>query len=157
MKTRYVLIAAFAAAVMLTSAAAALPGAAKQRVVITSKGTETTQVAPFMLSPLQPGAVRRDSGTEVASWRERAVLRSGQRVSITEVTATYKGKRGNLVVRSRIDWVDANNGYHVGTSTWKVIGGTGQYANVTGGGRGGHVYLDSGPWSGRYEGFLTLP
>jgi hypothetical protein len=157
MKTRYVLLIGVIAGVTLTSVAAAAPETAKQRIAITTKGNETTQVAPFVLSPLQSGAVKRDSGKEIAKWSERVVMRDGQRVSVTEVRATYEGKLGNLVIRSRIDWVEASDGYHVGTSTWKVVRGTGQYAKLGGSGRGGHVYLDSGPWSGRYEGFLTLP
>lgn len=61
------------------------------------------------------------------------------------------------MIRSRIEYVAAANGYHVGTGTWKVVPGTGQCAQITGGGRRGDVYLDRGPWSGRNEGFLTLP
>jgi hypothetical protein len=85
-------------------------------------------------------------------------MREGQRVAIYDsIVETLKGKRGSLVIRSRIEYVDAGNGYHVGTGTWKVARGTGQYAQITGGGRRGDVYLDRGPWSGRNEGFLTLP
>src|SRR6266705_1861045 len=68
-----------------------------------------------------------------------------------------KGKAGSLVIRYRTEYVDAGNGYHVGTGTWKVVRGTGQYAGITGGGRSGAVTLDRGPWSSRAEGFLTLP
>ena len=83
-------------------------------------------------------------------------MREGQRVAIYDsVVETLTGKRGTLVIRSRIDWVEAGSGYHIGTGTWKVMRGTGQYARTAGGGRRGDVYLDSGPWSGRNEGFLA--
>jgi hypothetical protein len=89
---------------------------------------------------------------------ERVVMREGQRVAIYDsIVETFKGKRGTLVIRSRIEYVEAGSGYHVGTGTWKVVRGTGQYARIAGGGRRGDVYLDSGPWSGRTEGFFTLP
>ena len=85
-------------------------------------------------------------------------MRGGDRVAIYDpIVETFKGKRGSLVIRSRIEYVDAGNRYHVGTGTWKVVRGTGQYARINGGGRRGDVYLDRGPWSGRNEGFLTLP
>jgi hypothetical protein len=61
------------------------------------------------------------------------------------------------VIRYRDEYVDGGNGYHVGTGTWKVVRGTGQYAHLTGGGRTGNVSLDRGPWSSRNEGFFTLP
>jgi hypothetical protein len=59
------------------------------------------------------------------------------------------------VIRYRSEYVDAGNGYHVGTGTWKVVRGTGQYAKITGGGRSGNVWLEGG-WSSRDEGFLTV-
>jgi hypothetical protein len=157
MNTRHAVLVALAAAVALTSVAAAGPAAAKQRVAITTEGTQTTNASPFVLSPLTAGALKHDSGTEIADWRERLVMRDGQRITIAFGTSTYKGRQGNLTTRFRIEWVEAGNGYHVGAGTWKVVRGTGQYAQITGGGRGGHVYLDSGPWSGRAEGFLVLP
>ena len=62
------------------------------------------------------------------------------------------------MIRYRSEWVEAGNGYHVATGTWKVVRGTGQYAGVTGGGRGATVWLEStDDWSSRMEGFLTLP
>jgi hypothetical protein len=78
-------------------------------------------------------------------------MRQGQRVSIYEGPATLKGKRRTLVVHYRSEWVDGGNGYNVGTGTWKVLRGTGQYAHVTGGGRTGNVWLERGRWSSRDE------
>jgi hypothetical protein len=60
-------------------------------------------------------------------------------------------------MRYHSEYLDAGNGYHVGTGTWKVVRGTGQYAQITGGGRSGTVTLDRGPWSSRLEGVLALP
>jgi len=61
------------------------------------------------------------------------------------------------VTRCLAEYVDAGNRYHVGTDTWQVVRETGQYAQITGGGRGGRVFLDRGPWSSRAEGILILP
>ena len=81
-------------------------------------------------------------------------MRDGQSVQIQDYVTTRKGKRGSFVVRARIEYVEAGNGYRVGTNTSKFVRGTGQYARLTGGGRGGDVNTD-GRWSDRYEGFLT--
>jgi hypothetical protein len=158
MKAPHAVLVVLAAAVTLTSVAAAGSDAAKQRVAITSQAAKTTEVSPFVLTPLQSGPLKRDSGTMTGSIpAERVVMRAGQRVSIYEGVVTLKGKRGSLVTRYRSEYVDGGNGYHVGTGTWKVVRGTGQYARITGGGRSGHVWLDRGPWSSRDEGFLTVP
>jgi hypothetical protein len=159
MKARHAVLVAIATAGTLASIAAARPLAAKQGVMITSQAAKPTSTAPFVLTPLQPGALKRDSGTESCTWKgPHIVMREGQKAEIYDpVVCTDKGSRGSLTIRSRIEWVDAGSGYHVGAGTWKVVRGTGQYAGVTGGGRSGGVWLDRGPWSGRSEGFLTLP
>jgi hypothetical protein len=157
MKTFSLCLAALAVAATLTAIAAAGSDAAKQRVVITSQGSRTTQVSPFVLTPLQAGALKRDSGTQTASSSSgRTVMREGQRVEIYDSVGTLKGKLGSLVIRYRIEYVDGRSGYHVGTGSWKVARGTGQYAQITGAGRSGTVWLDRGP-SSRSEGFLTSP
>jgi hypothetical protein len=158
MKARHAMLIALAAAVMLASAAAAGPDAARQRVMFTTQAAQTTPASRAVLTPLQAGAVKPDSGTAFGAIpRERVVKRDGQSVSVYEGVSTFEGKRGTIVTRYRSEYVEAGNGYHVGTGTWKVVRGTGQYAGITGGGRAGHVWLDSGPWSSRDEGFLTLP
>jgi hypothetical protein len=125
-------------------------------VVITSQASHTTQASPFVLTPLQAGALKRDSGTQTAgSSSGRSVMREGQRVEIYDSVGTLKGKLGSLVIRYRTEYVDGGNGYHVGTGTWKILRGTGHYAQITGGGRSGTVWLDRGPWSSRSEGFHT--
>ena len=159
MNVRNAVVAALAAAVTLTGVASAATHAARQRVAITSQAAKTTHVSPFVFHPLQPGPLKHDSGTMIATFgTERVVRREGQDVSIFEgVTATLKGKRGSLLIHYRNEYVDGGNGYHVGTGTWKIVRGTGQYAHVTGGGRTGNVWLDRGPWSSRDEGIVTLP
>ena len=157
MRAMQAILVALVAAIILTSVAAAGPEAAKQRVVITSGASQTTQVAPFVLTPLQAGALKRDSGTLTATASGRTVMRDGQKIEIYVNVGTYKGKLGSLVTRHRTEYVDGGNGYHVGIGTWKVVRGTGQYAQITGGGRSGTVWLDRGPWSFRSDGFLTVP
>jgi hypothetical protein len=159
MKAGHAVLVAIVAAVSLTSVAAAGPQTAKQRVAITTQAAKTTTVSPFVLTPLETGALKPDSGKVTApSSSERIVMRDGQKVSIYEGLGTYKGKLGSLVIRARSEWVEAGNGYHVAIDTWKVVRGTGQYAGVTGGGRGGSVWHErTDHWSSHVEGFLTLP
>jgi hypothetical protein len=153
------------ATVTLTSGAepdsdAAKQPVAKQGMTIVSTGVQNASGAgDFVLTPLEPGALTRDSGTVSAGWSEHVVTRDGQRVAIERGVETFEGRQGNLEIRFRIEWVDAGSAYHAGTGTWKVVGGTGQYDQVAGGGRSGHMWRDRGrgPWSGRADGFLTVP
>jgi hypothetical protein len=157
MSARLTVLAVLVAAVTLTSVAAAGPAGAKQQVAITSNGVlNATAFGEFVFTPLQAGALKRDTGTETSQWSERVVMRDGQQVRVQNYITTRKGKRGSFVVRSRMEYVDAGNGYLAGTNTWKFVRGTGQYAEITGGGRGGDV-VHSPRWSDHYEGFLTAP
>ena len=158
MKARHAMLIALTAAFVLTSVAAAGSDAARQRVVITTQAAQTTNVSPFVLITLN-GSFKGDSGKMIGdSSSGGRTMREGQEVSINEGPATLKGKRGTLVFRYRQEWVEAGNGYHVATVTWKVVRGTGQYAGVTGGGRGATVWFErTDDWSSRMEGFLTLP
>ena len=93
------------------------------------------QTPPDSSSPYGRDA---SSATQGRKWSsERRARRDAwrQRVSIYDsIVETFKGKRGTLVIRSRIEYVEAGSGYHVGTGTWKVVRGTGQYARIAGGG-----------------------
>ncbi len=164
MKARVVALVALAAAVTLTSVAAAGPAAAKQRVAIDMK---LWPQKTFVLTPLRAGPLKSDSGTishNFLSIPGRDVMRDGQKVTIYDGgVATFTGKRGTLTTRNRNEWVDfardangdgQNDG--IGIGTWKVVRGTGQYAGIVGKGRFGHIGLGS-PWYARYEGFLTSP
>src|SRR3954452_3395735 len=121
MKAKGAVLVVLAAAVTLTAAASAGPQAARQRVAITSQAAKTTHVSAVVLTPLQPGPLKRDSGKLTATFgTQRAVMREGQEVTIFEGgRATLKGKRGSLVIRYRDEYVDSGNGYSVGTGTWR--------------------------------------
>ena len=67
-------------------------------------------------------------------------MRDGQAIDINDPQMTLTGKRGTLVARNQIGWVDLPDGWAVFTGTWKVIRGTGDYAGLSGGGRGAGVY-----------------
>ena len=164
MKARVVALVALAAAVTLTSVAAAGLDAAKQRVAIDLK---LWPQKTFVFTPLQAGSLKPDSGTishNFLSIPGRDVMRDGQKVTIYDGgVATLTGKRVTLTTRDRNEWVhlerDGNGDGEndaIAIGTWKVVRGTGQYAGIAGKGRGGHVGLGS-PWYARYEGFLTLP
>jgi hypothetical protein len=157
MKARLVTIVVLAAAVTLTSVAAAGPEAAKQRVVINMK---IFPQKTFKLTALTAGSLLVDSGTISSNWTSiqgRNVMRDGQRVTIYNgAVTTLTGKRGSLTIRDRNEWVDVGNGDSIGIGTWKVVRGTGQYAGIVGKGRNGHAGLGN-PWYARYEGFLTVP
>ena len=159
MKARYAVLVAIAAAVTVTSVGAAAPEAAKQRVTITAGGAwNSTSFGKFVLTPLRAGALKPDSGTETATWTTRDVTRDGQKVVISISVTTLEGKRGTLVIRQRVEGVGAGNGYEAAIGTWKVVRGTGQYAQVTGGGGAGWVTAArTRTWSESQEGFLTVP
>ena len=147
------LAAALAAAgLTLTTAAAAEPTAGKQRVAIQSKGTNPFS---FVLTPLTPGKLARDSGS--TSWSEpatRVVIRDGQRIQVATVVGTFVGERGSLEARFHIEWTKAGNEFTAGTGTWRIVGGSGAYDGLRGGGRHAHVWLPGGKITLRAEGLL---
>ncbi len=158
MKARLVTLVALAAAVTLAAVAAAGPDAAKQRVAISMKNPGN---GTFVLRPLQPGTLKRDSGrVSLMKDGSTAVMREGQSVHIVRSTYTLKGKRGTMSIRERLEFVGVSNekvpGFDftpgVGIGTWNVVGGTGAYAKITGGGRSGQ---QGHPWLAQQEGFLT--
>jgi hypothetical protein len=160
MKARLVTVVALAAAVTLTAVAAAGPAAAKQRVAINMKDPDN---GTFVLTPLQAGTLKRDSGKVTLVYNDpTTVMREGQRIDVYRNTYALMGKRGSLSIRERTEFVSVSNekvpGFDftpgVGTGTWKVVGGTGAYAKVTGGGRSGH---QGHPWLVRQEGLLAVP
>ncbi len=139
-----------AAAVTVAAVAAAGPVAAKQRVAIqeNEKG--------FVLTPLTPGAIERDTGTATfCCWTVRSTVQDGQEVVINNPQMTLTGKRGTLVARNQIGWIDVPDGLAIMTGTWKIISGTGAYAGLVGGGRGAGVQLANGNTKAQFEGFLN--
>jgi hypothetical protein len=151
-KTRAATLVLLAAAVTAVPVASGTSRASTQRVALTAK----TGVDQFVLTPLGPGPLGFDSGgVNWCCWSQRSLVRDGQSVEINDPRATFTGRRGTFVVRFRIEWLDAGNGYAIGISTWKVVRGTGAYASVTGGGRGASSWLPRGPVSFQAEGFLV--
>jgi hypothetical protein len=145
-----VTLVALVAAITLTSVAAAGSDGGKQRIVIASKlYPERT----FVFTPSTAGALKRDSG--------RASAEGGDTGDST--TFTFKGRRGTLVIRElRTEWVDVLDDEVNGVvpavviTRWNVVRGTGQYANVIGGGRSAQAGLGN-VWYARQEGYLKSP
>jgi hypothetical protein len=116
-----------------------------------------------VLIRVRAGVLERDAGIArivFGAWDQ--VMREGQGVEILRAIFTFEGKRGSLTIRERTEWVDAGvdaGGPSVATGTWKVVRGTGQYAQVVGGGWSAHSGLSgrAHPWYARQEGLLTLP
>jgi hypothetical protein len=153
MSTKLIALAVVAAsAVTLSAAAAAGPPAKKQRVTITAaKGNDDA----FVLKPVATGAISGDSGSVGwCCWSERFVMRNGQRIEINDPVETLVGKHGTLVLRVRIEWVNAGNSYTVGTGTWRVVRGTGAYKGVRGSGRQAALWSADTVLSFRSEGYL---
>jgi hypothetical protein len=148
-----------AAAVVVTSVAAAGPAVTKQRVAITIKGLPN---GSFVLTTFKSGALKRDAGTAGISYGSpRVVVRDGQKIEIYSGSYTFDGRRGSLTVRERNEWRDTGSDGNgdgstdgVAVGTWKVVRGTGGYAGVTGGGGSAHAGLGN-PWNARLEGFLA--
>ena len=110
----------------------------------------------FVLTPLTSGAIKPDTGTATfCCWSSRHIVRDGEAIEVNDPQMTLTGKRGTLVARNRIEWVDIPDGWAVFTGTWKVIRGTGDYAGLSGGGRGASVTLRDGSEKTRFEGFLS--
>ena len=163
MKGKYIVLLTLAAGlVVLTSVATAHPSAKKQRVQITQSGpAHPGSVTKFVLFALSAGPLESDSGTVTGPGpaNQRTVTRYGQPAQIVTWVSTQKGKHGSFVVRARIEHIDAGNGFHIGTGTWKFVRGTGAYAGLTGGGRVANAWISFGSngLSERWDGFLTLP
>ena len=137
---------------MLTAVASAGSAVAKQRVSIQVKSGKLG----FVLTPITPGAIKPDTGTSsFCCWTQRFTTRDGQTVEINNPQMTLTGKRGTLVARNQIGWIDVPDGVAVFTGTWKVISGTGAYAGLAGGGRGAGVQLANGNTKAQFEGFLN--
>ena len=102
MKVRHAVLVAVAAAVTLSSVAAAGTEATKQRVAITIKGLPN---GSFALTSFKAGPLKRDSGTVSISYGSpRVVIRDGQRLDIFSGVYTFDGRRGSLTVRERNEW-----------------------------------------------------
>jgi hypothetical protein len=109
----------------------------------------------LQLSLSSAGSVVRDAGT--VAWSaadERSVTRGGQRVRVWTGSGRFTGRRGELTLRFRWEWLDAGRGYEAGVGTWRVVAGTGSYAALRGNGRSAAVWLPQGPVASRVDGFV---
>lgn len=145
-------IAVAALAVTATFALAALADAAptsNQRVAVESTANG------FVLIPLVPGALRRDSGTDRWTYSGQHATRDGQDITINEGDGSLVGKRGTIKAHFRNEWVEAGHRYSVSTGRWTITGGTGDYSSLTGRGRSGGVAIDGRPINWRWEGVVA--
>jgi hypothetical protein len=109
------------------------PTSAQQRIAITSPNGNSNA---FVLTPLTPGPIVRDSGTASnCCITPRFIHRDGQSIEIDNPTKSFIGRRGTFVWRAQIEWVNLDHGYSVGTGTWKIVLGTGAYKHLEGHGR----------------------
>jgi hypothetical protein len=154
MRRKLTAIAVLAAtAVTLVAVAAAGPVAAKQRVSIELKGNVNES---FVLTPLTSGALKSDTGVASSCCcSSRHIMRDGLAIEVNDPQLTLKGKGGTLVLRNQIEWVDIPDSWAVFAATWKIVSGTGVYAKLSGGGRGGGVQLLNGTTKSTFEGFVS--
>ena len=152
MSRKLIAVAAVLAAIVgtVTAIAAAGPASAKQRVTIDVRASR------FVLTPLTSGAVQPDSGTATyCCWSELHVVRDGQVLDLNNPQMTLVGKRGTIVGRNRIVWMDIPDGSAVFTGTWKVVRATGDYAGLVGGGLTAGLSLANGKTKERLTGVLS--
>jgi len=134
---------------MLATVAAARPVSAKQRVSIEQKGNS------FVLTPSSSGQIQPDKGAfDACCWTTRHVVVAGQRLDVNDPHLTLTGANGTLKLRNRIEWVDVPGHLGIFTGRWKVVGGTGVYAGLSGGGRVAGVQTAGGYARARLFGFL---
>lgn len=158
MRTKLTAIAALAAAAAtLAAVAAAGPVASRERIAFQVHSCNGDPCS-FVLTPLTAGSVRADSGTVAwCCWTRRFVTRGGQKVEVdSPVLGTFTGKQGTIKVSQQIEWVDIPDGYSISTGTWKVVGGTGAYAGLTGGGLHAGIGLPDGSAKFRDDGLVSL-
>jgi len=151
MRKALILVAVLAVtAATLVTAAAARTAASSERVLIERSG------GSFVLMPTSTGAIGRDTGTfSACCWSTRHAVVAGQRLEVNDPHLTLTGANGTLNLRNRIEWVDVPDGWGIFTGTWKVVGGTGAYAGVSGHGRVEGVSTAGGYTRANLFGFLT--
>lgn len=138
-----------AAAAVLVAVASARPTSAKQRVSIANTGNS------FVLRPTSAGPVKSDKGAlDACCWTTRHVVLAGERLDVNDPHLTLTGRNGTLKLRNRIVWVDVPGGLSIFIGTWKVVGGTGAYAGLSGHGRVEGVATIGGQDKARLFGFL---
>ena len=150
MRKTLIAAATLATAAVLVTVAAARPGSTTQRLSIMEKGGQ------FVLTPTSSGAIQHDSGAfSSCCWTTRHVVRAGRRLDLDNPLLTLTGKNGTLKLRNHIIWVDVPDQWSIFTGTWKVVGGTGAYAGLSGHGRVAAAYSPSGVDRVQFFGFLS--
>jgi hypothetical protein len=154
MRTKFLALGVLVAAVAaVAAAAAAAPVSGKQRIQIESKGSNTES---FVLSPRTTGSIQPDKGEiTYCCWTTRHVVSAGETLVVNDPHVTLTGANGTLRLRNRIVWVGLPDGWSTFSGTWKVVGGTGTYAGLTGRGRVVGAAKPSGYDRTQYFGFLT--
>lgn len=141
--------AVLATGAMLATVAAARPVSAKQRVSIEQRGSS------FVLTPNSSGAIKPDRGPFAACcWTSRHIVVAGERLEINDPHLTLTGANGTVKLHNRIEWINVPGGLGVFTGTWKIVGGTGVYAGLSGGGRVVGVQTGEGYARAQLFGFL---
>lgn len=132
-KTLTAAVALVALGAAFAAVAAGGTDSSKQRVRIDLKGPDGNT---FVLRPMSHGRVQPDNGSSLfCCWRSWSVTRAGAKLEVTNPRVTLFGRQGTLTIRERIEWVDLPDDWSVQTGTWKVVGGTGPYAGLSGRGR----------------------
>jgi hypothetical protein len=140
----------FAAAIACAAAGAGTSATKKQIAITITPASET-----FQLSLSSAGSVVRDAGNVIwTTAHQRILTRDGQRVRVWTGTGRFVGKRGQLVMRLRWEWLNAGRDYEAGIGTWSVTNTTGSYAALNGSGKGAAVWLPGRPVASRLDGFV---
>src|SRR5215471_8995816 len=133
---RKTLIAGVALVTMAAAFAAVAAGgthsaAQRVRIEVTGSGPFT-----FVLRPMSTGKIQHDSGpVTFCCWRSWKITRAGAKLEVTNPLLTLVGTQGTLKIRNQIEWVGLPGDWSVWNGTWKVVGGTGAYAGLSGHGR----------------------
>ena len=162
MKWRRPGVALVIAAVGLAAAASGASGhvaATKQRIAIEGKLVLATNKGSWTLLPLSPGPLKKDSGTLVGvGIFKPAIMRNGQKVTVIIGTDVMTGKSGKIVIKQRVESVQAGRGSLADTGTFTFHGKTGAYKGVTGGGGFAVARPANSPiLYSRQEGMVTIP
>jgi hypothetical protein len=128
-KTVIAAVALVALAAAFAAVAAGRTHSAGQRARIEVKGTDPYS---FVFSR---GQAQDIGSATFCCWRSWSVTRAGAKLGVSNPRLTLAGELGALKIRERVEWVPLPDGWSVCTGTWKVVGGTRAYANVSGHGR----------------------
>jgi hypothetical protein len=143
-------LAILVAAVALSIGAGAGAISGKQRVVIQWKGARG-----FVLTPLTSGRLKGDTGTATfCCWKSRVVIRDGLKVEIGDPKMTFSGSAGPSWQATGWSSSTSKVATRCSPGTWKVIRGTGDYAQLSGSGRIAGIVLPNGTTKWQREGFL---